>query len=183
MQASRHWGFGFLQGERGPRFWRQLEPSSGRCPHEKGRARALYLLWPIHLIVGREAASAGGRRDLTLAPSQAAGGDGYRPGGSSGDHRGVVYTKVQPERLRQLRTTPWGWIPPPPPARAFRPAANEWLPQRAFCGPARILLSSRACPAFLPPRRVPGVSPSCSALVQRTASFALAWLRPGAYDL
>ena len=48
---------------------------------------------PSHLIWGREAASVSGRRDLTLAPSQAAGGDGHRPGGSSGDDRRIVYTK------------------------------------------------------------------------------------------
>ena len=50
-------------GGTGPRsrFWRQLEPSSGRCPPVKGRARTLSLPWPLHLIWGREAAFVGGR--------------------------------------------------------------------------------------------------------------------------
>ena len=44
-------------------------------------------------------------------------------------------------------------------------------------GLARILLSCRTCPASLPPRRVPGVSPSCSTLARHTASSTLARLR------
>ena len=172
--------------------------------------------------------------------------------------------QVHPERLRQLRTTPGGWIPPQrrlfvlrrtsgfrcgpssrrgrrspsspagcpgtgrqaalldharpagwanAPARGMlalwltispqgwpptgfttpsmswpgrcRPSWRRWLaPQRFLCyraGLARMLLSSRACPASLPPRRVPGVSPSCSTLARRTASSTLARLRRSAF--
>ena len=65
-------------------------------------------------------------RHLTLAPSQAPGGDGHRPGGSFGDDRRVVYAKwIRSDfnssgRLRQ---------------GGFQPAANEWLPPRGFLPP------------------------------------------------
>ena len=56
----------------------------------------------------------------------------------------------------------------------------RWLaPPRFLCGLARILLSSRACLASLQPRRVPGVSPSCSTLARRTASCAVILRLPG----
>ena len=126
MQASRRAGFGFLQGAPGPWFWRQQKPTPGRCPPVKGRARALSLPGPLHLIWGREAASVGGRRDLTLGPSQAAGGDGHRPGGSSGDDRRVAYTKCIRSDFDSsgLHRGPGGGVDSPPPA--FRPATNEW---------------------------------------------------------
>ena len=75
---------------------------------------------PLHHIRRREAASVGGRRDLTLAPSHAAGrgGDGRRPGGSTGpgDGRRVVYTKCirndfgSSGRLRGVGFPPSGFL-------------------------------------------------------------------------
>ena len=53
---------------------------------------------PPNHIRGQEAASPssiGGLHDLTLAPSDAAGGDGHRPGGTSGDGRCVSYKCIR----------------------------------------------------------------------------------------
>jgi len=53
----------------------------------RGRARARPLPHPCrHLQGGRGATPLSGRRDVTLAPSEAAGGLGARPGGTGGGH-------------------------------------------------------------------------------------------------
>ena len=136
MQASRRGVYGFLPEAVGPWFWRRQEPPTGWSPPLKGRARAL------SKAVFPSAPSSHPGAGSGFGPWPA-----YLPSGTLRSHRRrrapprrVLWGRptcrlhqANPERLRKLRTTPGGLASPPQPA--FRPAANKWLPPRAFLPP------------------------------------------------
>ena len=110
------------RGEPGPLFWRQQEPSFGRCLPVKGRARALSLPLPLHHIWIRGAASVGGWCDPKLAPSA--------PGGLP---LGTADASSTPSASGATLTAPDGsGGVDSPPQPALRPAANERLPPRGL---------------------------------------------------